>query len=805
MTLRPVVVVLFLAQVLLAGCANLPGMKQDAVTAELSTDKPPPLPPPYHAPDESKPITIKNGAGSKPRTDSKLTPGTGQLINYGAADAPPPKAASAGSGEITFNFENLPIQAVVQNILGGLLNENYTVSPAVTGNVTFSSSKPVAIDQAMPILEMLLAWTNNALVRKQGRYEVVPVKDAIAGSLSPRLYSVKSVPGYQVRVFPLKYISPKEMEKLLKPYAKPDAIVSADNARAMIVMAGTAFELQNYEHTINIFDVDWLKGMSVGVVGLRNMEVGKLMPELDKMFGEKADTPLAGMFRFIPMEATNSVVVITPQPDYLRRAQEWIYRLDLGVGENGTQLYVYDVKNVKAVDLSDHLNAIFTGKSSGSSKSNSGNTAPGLRGSSIGGSLGSGIGSGAMSINNQQRPATPNLTTTGTGGALAGGGNKDTDIRITAIEENNQLLIMATPGEYDSILAAIHRLDVSPLQVQIEAKVLEVKLTGALNFGVQWWFTGLINQPGGSGDTGVRYGTSTTVDPTTGRVLNFSGNPNDRHRAMMGGGGSAQPPNPNTGGLFYSFLNKNFEVAINALQTDGTAKTLSAPSMVVLNNQQASITVGDQIPIVTTSIVGYGTGTVSNGTNNLGSNTGIGSTSYISTGTTLQITPRVNPGGLVYMDVAQEITTPGSSTAANPNPPISQRNLNTQVAVQSGQTVLLGGLIREDNVVSNTGVPFLSSVPVLGNLFKSSQNSRTRTEIIVLITPRVIYNTEDAQTITQEYQDKFESLAPIRAKMKAKKAQSEGAVPNDGQGAVTTPLPQDAPAATPTPTQKPNL
>lgn len=798
MTLRPSAALFCLVSVLLAGCANLPGMKQDAVTAELSTEKPLPPAPPYHAPDESTPITIKNGTGSKPRTDSKLTPGTGQLINYGAAEAPVSKATPSGSGEITFNFENLPIQAVVQNILGGLLNENYTVSPAVTGNVTFSSSKPVAIDQAMPILEMLLAWTNNALVRKQGRYEVVPVKDAIAGSLSPRLYSVKSVPGYQVRVFPLKYISPKEMEKLLKPYAKPDAIVSADNARAMIVMAGTAFELQNYEHTINIFDVDWLKGMSVGVVGLRNMEVGKLMPELDKMFGEKADTPLAGMFRFIPMEATNSVVVITPQPDYLRRAQEWIYRLDLGVGENGTQLYVYDVKNVKAVDLSDHLNAIFTGKSSGTSKSNSGNTAPGLRGSSIGGSLGSGIGSGAMSINNQQRPATPNLTTTGTGGALAGGGNKDTDIRITAIEENNQLLIMATPGEYDSILAAIHRLDVSPLQVQIEAKVLEVKLTGALNFGVQWWFTGLINQPGGSGDTGVRYGTSTTVDPTTGRVLNFSGNPNDRHRAMMGGGGSAQPSatNPN-GGLFYSFLNKNFEVAINALQQDGTAKTLSAPSMVVLNNQQASITVGDQIPIVTTSIVGYGTGT-SGTNNNLGTNTGIGSTSYISTGTTLQITPRVNPGGLVYMDVAQEITTPGSSTAANPNPPISQRSLNTQVAVQSGQTVLLGGLIREDNVTSNTGVPFLSSVPVLGNLFKNSQNSRTRTEIIVLITPRVIYNSEDARTITQEYQDKFESLAPIRAKMKAQKA-GDAVHPGDAQGAVVTPIPPAPAASAPVP------
>jgi general secretion pathway protein D len=225
--------------------------------------------------------------------------------------------------------------------------------------------------------------------------------------------------------------------------------------------------------------------------------------------------------------------------------------------------------------------------------------------------------------------------------------------------------------------------------------------------------------------------------------------------------------------LFYSFLNKNFEVALNALQSNGTAKALSAPSMVVLNNQEAQITVGTQIPIVTTSILGYSTGTTgtTGTTNGLGTNTGIGSTTYISTGTTLDIKPRVNPGGLVYMDVSQEVTTPGSTTSTNPNPPISQRSLQTQIAVQSGQTVLLGGLISENDTNSQNGVPLLSDVPVLGKLFSSTTNHRDRTEIIVLITPRVVYNSEDAQVMTDEYQNKFESLAPLRAKMR----QQEGA------------------------------
>jgi general secretion pathway protein D len=780
-TLRPRIATITLLFAVLAGCDTLPGNKPDAIATELATPKAPLSPPVRTQPatPEDKPINMRKAGDSKSQTAADLSPGTGRLLNYEQAAKPAPGSGGtpASGDESTLNFENQPIQAVVQAILGAWLGENYTVSPAVTGNVTFSTSKPISSSQALPVLEMLLSWTNNALIRKQGRYEVVPVKDAVAGNLTVGISGARMAPGYQLRVFPLKYISPSEMQKLLKPYAKADSIVSADNARSMIVLAGTQFELQNYERTIDVFDVDWLKGMSVGVFGLRNVEVAKIMPELDKIFGDKAETPVAGMFRFIPMEATNSIIVITPQSDYLKRVQEWLYRLDVGAGENGTQLYVYDVKNVKAVDLSDHLNAIYTGKG-GTTKSSSGGTAPGLKGTTIGGTGGGGLGgggSGALGINQaMSKPATPTpaLTTTGTGGPAGAAGAKETDIRITPIEENNQLLVMATPGEYDSILAAIHRLDVVPLQVQIEAKVLEVTLTGDLSYGVQWWFQGLINQS--TGDTGYQYGPQ------------FQGNSADRHRASLGGGTTAKPTTG--GGLFYSFLNKNFEVALSALQTDGVSKTLSAPSMVVLNNQEAQITVGTQIPIVTTSIVGLGTTTT--GTNSsLGTNTGIGSTSYISTGTTLDIKPRVNPGGLVFMEVSQEVTAPGAA-ATGDNPPISQRNLSTQVAVQSGQTVLLGGLISESDTDSNTGVPLLSSVPVLGKLFSNTSKNRTRTEIIVLITPTVITSSEDARVVTEEYQKQFQSLAPLRAKQ----AQEGKPYPPTSapalSPAVTTPLPK---------------
>ena len=803
MFLRPIILLFTLLAVLIAGCSTLPSQHTATMSSELEEAVPATTPPPSQVDDE-KPIKILTDDKAHLKSKTEIQPGSGSFIDESAARAPVPGGAAVSTeGQITFNFENQPIQAVVQAILGALLKENYTIAPNVTGNVTFSTSRPITSEQAMPILEMLLAWTNNALVRKEGRYEVLPVKEAIPGNLTPRIAPPNLAKGYEVRVFPLKYISATEMQKLLKPYAKNDAIISADSARNMMVMAGTASELANYQRTIEVFDVDWLKGMSVGVFSLRNTDVTKVQPELDKIFGAAGESPLAGMFRFIPMEATNSVVVITSQPDYLKQAEAWLYRLDLGAGENGTQLYVYDVKNVKAVDLSEHLNAIFTGQVS--QRSSGGVVAPGLKAVNIGG-LGTGIGATNTSSSMTQRSAytgtsqtqnrtgvgatgaNSNLSTTGTGTPGTGNTQKPSDIRITPIEENNQLLVMATPAEWDSILAAIRRLDISPLQVQIEAKILEVTLSGDLSYGVQWWLAGMINNSTTpSSATGVTYGPG------------YTGNPQDRHRASLGG---SSPPSPNGAlGLFYSFLNKDFQVAINALQQNGQSKVLSTPSLVVLNNQQAQITVGTQVPLISTSIVGYGTGTATttdNGTTVSG--TGIGTASYVSTGVTLSITPRVNPGGLVYMDVSQEDSAPGVPASNNPNPPISQRNLQTQVAVQSGDTVLLGGMIQDTTTDSKSGVPGIASIPIIGSLFGNTTGHHDRTELIVLITPRVIVNSDDARQMTEEYEHKFQSLAPLYAQPRPKAPPAQPAPPP----AETSPVPatpRDAPAEPQAPTQ----
>lgn len=726
MRLTPFLIALGLA--LLAGCTT-PGAvrKQDSdiLTPDSILKKTPVAPP----------EDIVSSIAISPETDAnralpppEIEVGSGKFFTV-----QPQKGDKGGEGQVTFNFESQPIQAVVKAILGDMLQENYTIAPNVSGNVTYSTSRPIRRDDAMPVLEMLLSWTGNALVRQDGKYIVLQSKDAIAGKLTPRVGATQQ-PGYGLRIFPLRYISPSEMAKLLKPYAKPDAFVSIDPNRSLLVLAGNPSELENYQRTIDTFDVDWLGGMSIGVFTMQHVEVTKLMPDLDLLFGSKGESPLAGMFRFMPIEQTNQMIVITPQQEYLRQAEEWLRRLDRGGAENSVQLYVYNVKNLKAPDLADYLSQIFLGTSGGSRRSStSGRVGQGLRPVTIGGV--GGRGNNSMSYGNSLRSqadekAAPAAATPSTP-AGGGGGDKDTNIRISAIEENNQLMVQATPIEWDQIEAAIKKLDVVPLQVQIQARVLEVKLNGDLQYGVQWWFAGLQGQS-------PRFPNGDPYRRT-----------HDRHQSQFGSNPIGQG-----GNLFWSYLNSNFEVALSALESTGQAKALAAPSLVVANNQEAQINVGSQIPVRQVSYTGLTTGT----TNPIG----LSSVQYINTGVVLSVVPRVNPGGLVYLDVQQEVSIPGPTPADGGNPPINQRQIQTQVAVQSGETLLLGGLIQENEQSTEAGVPFLNRVPVLRNLFGSTVQSRDRTELIVLITPRVIASVDEGRQMTEDYARQFESLAPLQ-------------------------------------------
>jgi general secretion pathway protein D len=757
--MRPYLPLSFALATLLAGCSTLPQPSDDgALQREALAGTEKPVPQPLSVGTENPPVT--------PVPQPEVSTGTGEFVKgVGLAK---PKPVAAGAGTVTFNFENQPVESVVKAILGDLLHENYSIVPGVQGNISFSTSQPVTTDQALPILETMLSWTNNALVHSNGRYVVMPSKEAVPGNLVPSLGASGLPGGLQARLFPLHFISATEMQKLIKPFARPDATLLADATRNVLVMAGTPTELDNYQRTVATFDVDWLRGMSVGVFALQRAQVKELTPQLDTLFGEKGNTPMAGMLRFIPIERTNSLVVISPQPAYLDEVKTWIDRIDRG-GGNEPQLYVYDVRNVQASDMADYLSDIYGGGSGGGKGGDrGGKVGPGLSSgtlggdSSLGNSGGSGLGSNTGAFGNSSSASSTGMSsglststgfgssTTGTSGSTGGLGSSgygsaggsgdsgdsgqtghhssattDEGVRITSVDDNNQLMVRCRPAQWVEIEEAIKRLDTVPLQVQIETRILEVTLNGSFQFGVQWYLEGLVGGTNGS-----------------------VGQPGNNQQIALGNGGNVYSPANDS--FFYSFVNNNIAVALHAMEISGNTKVLSAPSLVVLNNQKAHIEVGDQIPITQTFV-------------NTDANTDntIGQVEYKDTGVILNVRPRVNPGGLVYLNVSQVVSTPGIKDTTTGNFPIQQREVATQVAVQSGQTVLLGGLIKQDEATTDTGIPGLNHLPVVGRLFGSTSRDRNRTELIVLITPRVITNGDEAKDVTDEYEKKFESLRPF--------------------------------------------
>ncbi|MDF4003902.1 type II secretion system secretin GspD [Luteibacter sp. PPL552] len=738
----------------LMGCSTLPQPNDDGALqreATAGTEKPVPRPLRVGSDDAAPAAAV-----AAPDIDR----GTGQFVrSVGLAK---PRPVAAGEGTVTFNFENQPVESVVKAILGDLLHENYSIVPGVQGNVSFSTSQPVTAEQALPILETLLSWTNNALVRTNGRYVVMPAKDAVAGNVVPSIGASAPAGGLQSRLYPLHYISATEMQKLIKPFARPDATLLADPTRNVLVMAGTPSELDNYDRTVKTFDVDWLKGMSVGVFSLQRAEVKDLTPQLDALFGEKGNTPMAGMLRFIPIERTNSLVVISPQAAYLDEVRSWIDRIDRG-GGNEPQLYVYDVRNVQASDLADYLSDIYgSGSGGGRSGDAGGKVGPGLSSGTLGGSDsdlgnrgGSGLGSTTGAFGNTpSTSSSAGLSTStgfngtngsGTSGGLAGGvsdgsgGGNDAGggtsrhastttqdgVRISSVDNNNQLMVRCRPSQWAEIEQAIKRLDAVPLQVQIETRILEVKLSGDFQFGVQWYLEGLVGGTNGS-----------------------VGQPGNKHQWALGNAGNVY--NPSNDAFFYSFVNNKIAVALHALEQNENTKVLSAPSLVVMNNQKAHIQVGEQIPITQTFV-----------NTNSNTNNTFGEVEYKDTGVILNVRPRVNPGGLVYMNVSQVVSSPGAKDPTSGNFPINQREVATQVAVQSGQTVLLGGMIQQNDDLTDTGIPGLNRIPIFGRLFGSTSRSSARTELLVLITPKVISDGSDAKQVTDEYQRKFESLRPL--------------------------------------------
>ncbi|XSG85963.1 MAG: type II secretion system secretin GspD [Methylohalobius sp. ZOD2] len=658
--------------------------------------------PPPEEPEGEIPLSQEEAQPGLEKTE--IYPGTKQFMR--PVPTPHPKKEA---GQYTLNFDDADLGEVAKVILGDILQVNYTMSPKAGGKITLQTTRPLRKDEVIPALEMALRMNGLALTLKNGFYWIGPANEATVGA-PIGLVQQKLPPGFQIRIFPLRYVSVESMEKVLKPILPPNAILYTDNIRNLMVVAGSESELAPLEDTIGAFDVNYLEGMSVGLFPLDNVDVDTLAQDLKNVLGDKIFGEESSLLRVFPIKRLNALMAISSQPDYLEMAETWIERLDRTTSETSGGVHVYRVQNVDAVELADTLNQIFTGRSS---KPPEASLAPGLKKETVSGTT---SGSSSSSSNNRPRAST-------SGSAVSTKG----EVRIIADESNNALIVIADQEDYRAIERVINRLDIMPLQVFIDASIIEVTLEDQLQYGLQWFVQNKL--PKTNSSIGLTENGINLTDAAKEALLStFSS------------------------GFSYTFLNSSRDIGVilQALASDNKLNVISAPSLMVLNNHEANIVVGDQISLRTGSFV------------NTASSSGVAETfQQRDTGVQLTIKPRVNAGGLVIMELEQTVDDVGAQQDNSGNPTILKREIKSTVAVKDGDTLVLGGLIRDRRSQDEQGIPFLHSLPLIGPLFGSTNERFNRTELVVLLTPRVVQSRGDVYGITNEFKQRLRQIYEV--------------------------------------------
>ncbi len=726
----------------------------------------------------------------------------------GVFTAPTPSGttgALALSGDnVSMNFVEADVKDVAKSLLGTTLKLPLIIDPRVQGTMTLQTTQPVSRHDAIAMLESGLRANGAALVESGAGFAIVPLADAPGQSAVSR-GGAEQAHGYAIHVIPLRNISGPEMVKIVQPFLPADRLLKADPSRPVLVVAGTPGELALVNQLVATFDVDWLRGLSFAMLPLDTAKPSEIAKELEAMLGSAGGGggsdkeaaggggPLGGAIKFVPIDRLSSLLVISQRPQYLATIRKWIEALDKNRNSDTPRLYVYYPQNSRAETLASTLSEVF-----GGSRGRSGpdfNLAPGQLGADLyssqgdslggggfggGGFGGGGVGGGGFggggfggggfggggfggggfggggfggggsggypglgggssfgrgisanpatdrtvrvrpiadtivppghdpSTDRSQNPLLGPLDNGGGASLLPGAKS----VRILANRDKNAVVILASPSDYKMVEQAIRRLDVATLQVVIEATIAEVTLTDSLKYGVEWFFKG------GSS-------TVTLSDAVTGAVAPLAG-------------------------FSYLLSTSKTQVVVNALSAITKVNVVATPQLLVLDNQTARLQVGDQVPIATQSAVQTITTTAPV----------VNSISYRDTGVILEVRPRVNSNGTVFLDVSQEVSAVANTQSSSiDSPTIQQRRLRSTVAVADGQTIALGGLIQENHSRAKSGIPVLSDIPYLGALFGNRSLSNDRTELLVLLTPHVIHNPADLQSATDEIQERMQQLA----------------------------------------------
>ncbi|MGX4770480.1 type II secretion system secretin GspD [Bradyrhizobium guangdongense] len=675
---------------------------------------------------------MPTGAIALPSPSSKAVAsvegGDGRMIGSSAGKS----TSAASNGNVVLNLANVPLQQAAKTVLGDLVGVNYVVDPRVDGVVSVQTSSPVSKADALELFQTAIAPIGAVLVQNHGIYRIAPADQAATGAVSTvRDATNSTVTGSSVRIVQLKYVAATEVARVLEPMVPKGAIVQADDARNIIALKGSQAEIDSMLDSVSIFDVDVMRGMSFAIVPVKAPQPEKMVDELKAVFASDKEGPLKGRVRFIPNTRLGAILVVASNPSYLPRAQSWIKRLDTRASGTEPQLHVYQVQNRTAVELAGILQSMFSQEmkvvrptsrnvspkskqvSFASESTKSSTAGAGVSDPTVLAGLGKTVDplGASRSPNNDLDGQAADIADN----SSASSGTPEPIMKIVADETKNSLLIMANDRDYQRVLRVVQGLDVVASQVLIEAVIAEVSLNDDLQFGLQWQF--------------AKNGTPTAA---------FS-------NALTGGVAAAFP------GFNYAVNTANIAATLSALNALTHVNIISTPSLMVLDNKTARLQIGDQVPITTqtaTSTVTAQTAIVN-------------SITMQDTGVILSVTPRINESGRVQLDIEQEVSSVVKTTTSNiDSPTIQQRRVKTTVVVNDGEVLALGGMIQDSASKSSNQLPILGDIPGIGAVFANRKDSVQKTELVILITPKVVRDGTESRLVTEEYRRKMNVYMP---------------------------------------------
>jgi len=629
--------------------------------------------------------------------------------------------------ELRLNFVNVELQEFARAVFDEVLHENVIVDPGVTGRITVRTSNPVPKSAAIALVREALQASGATLSRPGNVWRIGPAPHNAGPSREA------------VRVIPLRFIGINEAKQAIQPFLGGNGggggEVAASGTGRFLVLAGRSNEVEGLEQVISTFDVDELRGRAFALVPLRQASAGPVAQDLLRMIGIEGASQGVKVF---PVERMNAVMIASSSSDMIERVRRWIGGLDQS-GQDQRRVYVYPVRNRRAAEIAKVLDGMLQGRGRSESAADGPAVAPGLTtqqgslfGTSTGGRSGA-SGSNGLSASggagglSTQFTALPNAEQSREEAMPAarsdnrGQGSRDAQagIEVRADVATNTLVVVARPEDYHIVASAIRNLDVLPTQVLIEVTIAEVRLNDTLKHGVSWYFQGGslgqgagLGQVGGSGNGMGNSGRSVTGQGSAGNVA-----------------------------LTYSLGLANAKLAISELESVTDVEIVSSPALTVLDNQTASLKVGEQVPIATRSAR-----SVVNSDAPL-----VNDIEMKDTGVILQVTPRVNAGGLVMLDIKQEASDVVATTSSNiDSPTIRQRQISSTVAVKSGAEIVLGGIIQRGRQRTSGGVPILRDIPLIGSAFNELDASKDRTELVIIIRPTVMANPAEVRAVTGE-------------------------------------------------------